>query len=111
MFQFKQWDIWMCKLPKSGGSVQQKNRPCIIVSNDIGNTFSQVIEVVTMTTKKKSNIPTHCTISAKEGIKESIALCEYPMPVPAKNFLEKLGKCSDEEIENIKACLKVSLGL
>jgi mRNA-degrading endonuclease toxin of MazEF toxin-antitoxin module len=75
------------------------------VSNDIGNIFSNVIEVVAM--------PTHCTISAKSGTKilDSIVLCEYPIPLPIENFLEKFGRCSECEIENIKECLKISLGL
>lgn len=103
----------MCKLPKSDGSVQQNVRPCVIVSNDIGNTFSTVIEVVALTTRQKPSLPTHCDISEKSGTKiiDSIALCEYPIPVPVKYFLEYLGKCSEREIANLKDCLKISLGL
>jgi mRNA interferase MazF len=113
MTEFNQWDIWMCKLPKAKGSVQQKIRPCVIVSNNVGNIFSNVIEVVAMTTQPKPDLPTHCTISAKTGTKilDSIALCEYPMPIPIENFLEKFGRCSEYEIGNIKECLMISLGL
>lgn len=47
---------------KRVGSEQDQNRPCVIVSNDIGNKHSTVVEIVYLSTANKRPLPTHCTV-------------------------------------------------
>jgi len=111
--QIYRGQIWLCKLPESKGSVQQKVRPCVIVSNDIGNTFSSIVTVVPITTKDKTPLPTHCEIIGESGskISESLVLCEQLFTLGKGYCFDYLGNCSEQEIQNINRCLEISLGL
>lgn len=44
------------------GSEQKSGRPAIIVSNNTGNYYSNVVEVVYLTTQCKADMPTHVPI-------------------------------------------------
>lgn len=90
-------------------SLQGGTRYCIIVSNNTGNRYSPVVEVVYTTTKKKQNLPTH--FSTYSTPKQSTVLCEQIMTVSKSDLLRYYGKLSPEEISELDECLRVSLGL
>lgn len=56
------------------GSEQRSGRPAIIVSNDLNNGHSNVVEVVYMTTQPKKDLPTHVQIRSTGRFR--VALCE-----------------------------------
>lgn len=60
------------------GHVQSGWHPCVIVQNNIGNTYSDTTAVVPITSKKKRKLPTHVNI--RKGTcglpKDSIVQCE-----------------------------------
>lgn len=91
------------------GSEQRSGRPAIIVSNDFANEFSEVVEVVYLTTRNKTTLPTHCDINS--SLRKSTALCEQIASVCKNRLGTHVGVCSDEEIEQINRCLAISLGL
>ncbi len=77
MTNIKIGDIYWVKF-HGIGSEQCGTKPAIIVQNDIGNKFSPTVKVVPLTSKSKTELPTHVNIvSGEYGItKDSIALCE-----------------------------------
>lgn len=59
-------------------------RPAIVVSNDIGNQYSPVINVIPLTTsrlKKRRNLPMHVHIPAAGELRDSVAMVEQMRPV------------------------------
>ena len=91
------------------GSTQEPGRPAIIVSNNANNIHSLTFEVVYLTTQPKKDLPTHCTIrSAKYP---SVALCEQITTVSDEQIRDYQGKCTEEEMAMVDACLAISLGL
>lgn len=56
------------------GSEQRGGRPAVIVSNDKNNANSNTVEVVYMTTKPKTDLPTHVYIES--ALRPSTLLCE-----------------------------------
>lgn len=90
-------------------SVQCGTRYCIIVSNDTGNRFSPVVEIVYVTTKKKSELPTH--FLATSTPKPSTVLCEQIMTVPKESLTHYHGMLTKEELIKLNKCLKISLNL
>ena len=90
------------------GSEQNESRPCVIVSNNTGNRYSNIVEIVLLSTKNKHNLPTHCTVLAKIP---SIALCEQIKSVSKARLGEWTRKCTDEEMDAIDKCLAISIGL
>lgn len=91
------------------GSTQEPGRPAIIVSNNLNNAHAFVYEIVYLTTQPKKDLPTHCTIrSAKYP---SVALCEQITTVSDEQVRDYQGKCTEEEMAMVDACLAISLGL
>lgn len=94
---------------KFDSSVQGGTRTCVIVSNNDGNTFSSVVEVVYTTTKNKTNLPTHFKVDSTP--EPSTVLCEQIMTIPKKDLKKYYGTLFADEIPKLDRCLKVSLGL
>jgi len=63
------------------GSEQRGGRPAVIVSNDKNNANSNTVEVVYMTTKPKTDLPTHVYIES--ALRPSTLLCEQISTVSA----------------------------
>lgn len=107
--------VWYLVDPKSDnydGSIQGKNRPVIIVSNDNCNQNSPVIHVVPLTTQAKNNLPTH--VHFNDGKFEQIALCEQVRPVKESLFYDKSYykyTLSDEVMHKIEEALATQFGL
>lgn len=102
-------DIFFVK--KAGnvtGSEQDQGRPAVVVSNDTGNEYSQIVEVVYLTTAEKKPLPTHCKVMARVP---STALCEQISNVSKERLTEYVRTCTAEEMAAIDRCLMVSLGL
>lgn len=104
MEEIKQFEIWTCDFGSIGGFEKFGTRPCVIISNNTNNHFSDVINVIPLTTSSKSPLPTHCIISS--GKVTSFALCENVMSVKVECLGDLLGQCNEFETKNIIYCLK-----
>lgn len=95
---------------KFTGCEQTKNRPAIIVSNNLCNEHSPVVEVVyTTTSPRKRLLPTHVIMHSTPL--NSIALCEAVYSVDKSRIESVIGHCSTSEILRINNALAISLGL
>lgn len=105
----KRGEIYYIQRPDTYGGEIAKSRPAVIVSNDIFNTTSTVIEVVYLTTQPKRDLPTHAHL-ASSG-RESTALCEQIDTVSIKRVGHYCGKCTPDEMAAIDRALEASLDL
>lgn len=105
MNDIKRGDVWFIEYEKTNGSEQSGYRPAIIVSNDIGNHYSPVVEVVWLTTADKKPLPTHICI------RNSTALCEQITTIDKKRLTDFKFCCTDEEMMNVNRGLMISLGI
>lgn len=107
---YKRGEIYYIYQSGSGnGSEQVAGRPAIIVSNNKGNEFSPVVEVVFLTTKEKTQLPTHVEILSCK--RPSIALCEQIDTISKSRIGKYNGKCTDEEMHKIDKAICVSVGI
>lgn len=102
-------EVYYIEQTQSRGSEQKGDRPGIIVSNMTGNTFSDIYEIVYLTSQPKSSLPTRVEINSCRM--KSTALCEQITTVAADRLHNYISKCTEEEMKEIDRCLKVSLGL
>ena len=102
-------DVWYVEKFNSYGSEQESGRPAVIVSNDMNNACSPVVEVVYLTTQPKTDLPTHVTIRSLG--KPSTALCEQITAVYTERLQNYTGRLSDEEMAKIDMAMQVCLGL
>lgn len=105
----KRGEIYYIARRGAVGAEIQNARPAIIVSNDILNTTSGVVEVVYLTAQPKKNLPTHATIEAT-GM-TSTALCEQIDAVSVLLVGDYCGTCSEAEMEAVNRALCASLDL
>lgn len=91
------------------GSEQGGDRPAIIVSNNVGNKYSPVVEVVFLTARKKASLPTHVYI--KSSKRPSTALCEQVTTVSKSRLERRLGRVTAKEMQAIEKAIVRSLGL
>lgn len=105
----KRGDIYFVVGGAAVGSEQSANRPAVIVSNDIGNRFAPIVEIVYLTTRTKGGLPTHVFIGSAP--RPSIALCEQIVTVSKSRLQRYIGRVTQEEINNIDKALGKSLGI
>lgn len=98
------------------GSEQGGVRPCIIVQNNKGNTYSSTTIVIPLTkkTNKNGTLPTYTIIKAKDlgnNFSDSIALAEQ-VRVIDKSKIVSVGKSIPKTVINyIDKSMMVSLGI
>lgn len=105
----KRGEIYYIQRHDTYGSEIMKARPGVIVSNDLLNQSSEVVEVVYLTTQPKKNLPTHACVKAT-GV-ESTALCEQVDAVSVRLIGNYCGTCSPDEMLDIDRALCASLDL
>lgn len=91
------------------GSEQKAGRPAIVVSNNSQNESSNVIQVVFLTTRPKTELPTHVTIRSTGVL--STALCEQVTPVDVSRLGDWRCTCTDAEMKAVDRALIISLGI
>lgn len=107
--EYKRGDvIFVRDYRQTAGSEQDAVRPAVIVSNDTGNLFAPIVEVVFLTTQEKKPLPTHTTVMCKVP---STALCEQITTVSKERITEYIRTCTEKELQAIDRCIKISLGL
>lgn len=105
----KRGDVFFANFPGSKGHVQGfKNRPWIVVQNDVGNKFSGTTIVVPMTRKFKR--PYHTHVNFVWGPVAGTALCEQIRVVDMEDF-EVVTHLPDEIMNHIDIALAVAVGL
>lgn len=105
----KRGEIYYIKHRTTMGSEIAGDRPAVIVSNNVLNETSTVLEVVFLTTKPKKHLPTHATIYAT-GVK-STALCEQVYSVSDALVGDYCATCNEAEMAELDDALRASLGL
>lgn len=105
-------DIIYVDLPKIGGSVQGGKRPAIVVSNDKNNLYSNVVQIVTITSRmSKKPLPTHKIIEGSGLRTKSVALCETITTVPKSFIGFKIGTLNNETMKDVIDGVKVQLAM
>lgn len=109
MARIKRGDIYFIAGGAAVGSEQEADRPAIVVSNDTGNKYAPVVEVVYLTTRKKVGLPTHVFIGSAE--RPSVALCEQIVTVSKSRLVRRINRVTTEEMRRIDKALTKSLGI
>lgn len=96
-------------IKKNHGSEQAQDRPAIVVSNDMANRYSPVVEVVFLTSAERAKpLPTHVDVLCQIP---SVALCEQVSSISRDRLDAYVRSCTDKEMEAIDKALMISLGL
>ena len=103
-------EIWYVDLSMENcGSEQSGLRPCVIIQNDIGNTFSPTTIICPITAKKKSYSTTHVMVNSTK--KPSVVLVEQIRVVDKSKLKRRLGTLTKLEMEEVDLKLLLTLSL
>ncbi len=106
--------VYWADIPRyeNNPNVQSGMRPCIIVSNDIGNQFSKVVTVVPCTTNTDRNPEQVTHMILKLGRDEdSLVLCENIMTINKDLLKGFMGMLGPDLITELNKALSATLGL
>ena len=102
--ELHRYDIIEAKLEYGSGSIQSKQRPYIVVSNEKGTTSAGIITVMPLTSViKKRHLPVHGCLQAKTdtGLSTySMILGEQPQTICKDEVIRKLGTVTDKQQRN-----------
>lgn len=92
------------------GSEQKSGRPAVIVSNNMCNEFSPVVEICYLTLQEKQKLPTHVFVDRGTCI-NSIILCEQVTSVSKERLGDYMCTLPDDIMDAVDKAIVVSLGL
>lgn len=106
-------ELWMCDLPRVGGSVQYGMRPVFILSNDKNNCYATTVNILPITSKlNKRGLPVHVDIIdyKKYGLEvPSTIMAEQLLTVPAYNLKYKMGDADVSLLCKIGKALSIQM--
>jgi mRNA interferase MazF len=106
----KRGEVWWINFEPSVGSEITKQRPAIIVSNDISNRFLNRVQVVPLTSKKTDKIYPSEAIVTLNG-KQGKALADQLTTVSVLRLSNLEGKISTTDLNKVEKAIKIQLDL
>lgn len=104
-------EIYYTNLDLVTGSEQGGYRPVVVLQNNVGNFYSSTTIVAAITSRLKTNMPTHVHIENKCLPHNSVILLEHIRTVDKSRLEEYKGKLTQEEISELDKALAISLDL
>ena len=110
--EIKRGDIYLADFDPVRGSEQGGIRPCLVISNNIGNRCGPTVIVAAITSKKKNNQPTHCFLEAVQGLEyKSYVLLEQIRAIDKQRFICYITYLEHEKMEEVEKAIHVALGM
>ncbi len=104
-------EIYYTNLDLVKGSEQGGYRPVVIIQNNTGNLYSPTTIVAAITSRLKTNMPTHVHIENEYLPYRSVILLEHIRTIDRGRLGEYVGKLTNDEMEALDEALAVSVGL
>jgi mRNA interferase MazF len=105
----KRGEVWWVRFGPSVGEEIQKERPAVIISNDVSNKFLNRVQVVPFTTRVG-----HVYASEAEVVlrgKRNKAMADQLTTVSKLRMVNRIGRLSETDINKVEQAIKVQLGL
>lgn len=104
MRRVRQREVYTCELWGSIGSEEGKQRPCLVMQNDTGNSVSPTTIILPIS-KKKKKYPFQYTLLKKNydffDCEENTVLCEQPRTIDLNRVVRYLGTIDIDDFDNI----------
>lgn len=107
--QIKRGDVWLVNLNPTLGSEMSKERPAIVVSNNVNNLHSDVITVIPCSSKTDKVYPVEVIITEMKY--PSKALCDQIRAISRERFIKKLAEIEARTLAQIEQGILLHLGI
>lgn len=105
----KRGEVWWVSFTSSVGGEIQKERPAVIVSNDIANRLLNRVQVVPLTSNVDRLYPSEAYVIVN-GIQHK-AMTDQITTVSKKRVANQMGTLSRTDMQAVEQAIKVQLGL
>jgi mRNA interferase MazF len=105
----KRGEVWWVNFEPSIGGEIQKQRPAIIVSNDVSNKYLNRVQVVPLTSQIERLYPSEAYVTVND--KQSKAMADQLITVSKSRLQHMLGRVSLPDMADVERAIKVQLGL
>lgn len=116
MEQYHRGDIVLVRFPLITDFTKYKERPALVIQNDIGNRYSRNLILASISSKvPEKRYPTHLFVSKNDtetGLhKDSIVQFENILTIPKRLVIRKLGVIPENYFHSIDSSIMISLGI
>lgn len=108
----RKYEIYYANLSGNIGSEQGGLRPVLIIQNDIGNKYAPTTIIAPITSRSKSNLPTHLLIDGGNcGLsKDSCILFEQLRTIDKQRLGDYVGTLTHDLVEQAQQKIMASFG-
>ena len=105
----KRGEVWWVNFDPSIGGEIQKERPAVIVSNDIANRLLNRVQVVPLTSSVERLYPSEAYVTLND--RQHKAMADQLTTVSKKRLTNSIGKLSKSDLQAVERIIKIQLGL
>lgn len=105
----KRGEVWWVNFEPSVGGEIKKQRPAVILSNDVSNKYLNRVQVVPLTSQIDKLYPSEAYVQF--GGKQAKALADQLTTVSKSRLLNKAGNLSKADVEQVERAVKTQLDL
>ena len=92
------------------GAEQNKPRPWLVISNNVGNFFGPTV-IVAGISRQEAKLPTHAVIGEESGCLPGRVMCEQIKTMDKHRLMERWGRATPEVMAEVDKALAVAVGL
>jgi len=102
-------EVWWVSFELSIGGEIRKQRPAVIISNDVSNKYLNRVQVVPITSKAEKLYP--CEAYVIVGGKQGKAMADQLATVSKERMIKLIGRVTAAEIMEIEKAIRIQLSL
>ena len=109
----KRSEVYLVNLDPTIGSEIKKTRPAVIIQNDVGNQYSPITIIASITSGDKAVYPVEVEVKLHEGGLDhnSLILANQIRAIDQKRLVKRLGQLSEQTMRKVDQAIIISLAL